>query len=392
MNQIHILYVTNFFSPNNDGFSNASSYFVKALSQKFKVSVFTQVKGNDKESLNYTIHRVKLISSIPILRYILNRLYLAKKIKNLVKSKGCDLIFVETLTDPVLLFFLPKHLLCKTAIRLHSTEDTERMIFSREFGFFVKRIIIKYFLASKLRMIFSTNQFHIEFYKKYVLNDNVFEISKKFFLIIPNYPELNDVYSNFEFEKNRIENHNGKINFLFVGKMSKLGVLQKGHHDLLGALKLFDQLSLTKFKITFVGKGTSFNEISNRLKLIENLDYEIHEYLPKEIMKQTLISSDAIILPSRFEGFSMFALEALTFHKPLILAKTGGLLDIVYNNELAFSSQDLLGLYKAMNLFLSFDLDKKLELVEQSKLKIESIFELSLERLMQVVILNTKGI
>jgi len=389
MKDYHILYVTNFFSPNNDGFSNASSYFAKALKEKFKLSVFTQVIGtSDDIVLEEKVHRIKLISRIPIFRYFLNRIYLAIKIKEFVSRNKIDLIFIETFTDPVLLCFLGKSLLAKCAVRIHSTEDTERMAFSNEIGFLFKRLLIKYFLASRIKSILSTNQYHLDFYKKHFLNNNIYKIAKVFFLVIPNFLEPFDHELRFNEEICRIKEVKDKFTLLFVGKMSLLGILQKGHFDLINAIGLFDGESLSKFRLVCVGRGECYKEFKARLQMIDGLECEVHEYLSRDLIQSIIRDSDAILLPSRFEGLSMFALEGLSYFKPLIVANSGGLRDLICEPKITFESQDIFGLYHSINYFLNLNLDGKINLATQSKSKLENLYNFPLEKLIDLIVLK----
>jgi glycosyltransferase involved in cell wall biosynthesis len=385
--EIHILYVTNFFSPNNDGFSNASTNFAKILKEKFKLSVFTQVIGtSDDIVLEEKVHRIKIISTIPVFRYLVNRIYLSIKIKEFVSRNKIDLIFIETFTDPVLLCFLGKSILEKCAVRIHSTEDTERMAFSNEIGFLFKRLLIKYFLASRIKSILSTNQYHLDFYKKHILDDNIYKICKVFFLVIPNFLEPFDHELRFNEEICRIKEVKDRITLLFVGKMSSLGILQKGHFDLIHAIGLFDFESLSKFRLVCVGRGDFYKEFKARLQMINGLESEVHEYLSKDLIQSIIRDSDAILLPSRFEGLSMFALEGLSYFKPLIVANCGGLRDLICEPKITFEPQDIFGLYHSINYFLNLNFDAKINLATQSKYKFSTLFNFPLEKLIVLLV------
>jgi glycosyltransferase involved in cell wall biosynthesis len=46
-----------------------------------------------------------------------------------------------------------------------------------------------------------------------------------------------------------------------------------------------------------------------------------------------LVLLDAVVVPSRFEGFGLTAIEAMAASKPVIAAKVGGLEEIIENNR-----------------------------------------------------------
>ena len=61
-----------------------------------------------------------------------------------------------------------------------------------------------------------------------------------------------------------------------------------------------------------------------------------------------LKQSDIVVLPSRYEGLSMFALEGLATGNTVIFSKTGGLIDLVDGNGLFFEPQDIDSLVEAL--------------------------------------------
>lgn len=67
-------------------------------------------------------------------------------------------------------------------------------------------------------------------------------------------------------------------------------------------------------------------------------------FLEKTTHNETLDylkSSDVVVLPSRFEGLSMFALEGLATGNLCLFSKTGGLIDLIDDNGFHFEPQSI---------------------------------------------------
>lgn len=133
--------------------------------------------------------------------------------------------------------------------------------------------------------------------------------------------------------------HQGK-NFLFVGRFDR----QKGFDVLLKAAELVNPD--IHFKV--VGAPVLDDEaMANRYPdNVESLGW-----LNAEQVAAAYDDVDALIIPSRWEGFGLVALEAMSQHTAVIASRVGGLQDIVVDGEtgMFFTSEDFRELASLLN-------------------------------------------
>jgi len=107
---------------------------------------------------------------------------------------------------------------------------------------------------------------------------------------------------------------------LFVGRLDR----QKGIDALLDAYRRVRP----NFKLIVVGEA-----VRNDLHLAPSEQVEFKGWLEKEALDAVYKSCDAIIVPSRWEGFGLVAVEAMARSKAVFASAVGGLIDIVRNEE-----------------------------------------------------------
>lgn len=103
---------------------------------------------------------------------------------------------------------------------------------------------------------------------------------------------------------------------LFVGRLDR----QKGIDALLESYARVRP----NFKLIVVGGA-----VRNDLSLVQSEDIEFRGWLEKDELDAAYRSCDAIIVPSRWEGFGLVAVEAMARSKPVFASAVGGLIDIV---------------------------------------------------------------
>ena len=62
-------------------------------------------------------------------------------------------------------------------------------------------------------------------------------------------------------------------------------------------------------------------------------DVTNHGWVPYNLIPQLLIRCDAVIMPSRWEGFGLSAIEAMKYGKAVIASKNGALPDLIKDGE-----------------------------------------------------------
>ena len=151
----------------------------------------------------------------------------------------------------------------------------------------------------------------------YDLTSN-FKVSKQKIIKIENFVEK----QNIEINKKEIDN---KIyNFICVGRIHH----QKGYDILINAIKYIDNKN---FRIKIYGWGDSklLSSLENKINL-ENLNEFISFEGRCKSFREVVLDVDALIIPSRYEGFPNVVLESLSYGIPVLaLPFQGGINEII---------------------------------------------------------------
>lgn len=363
-----VMFYCHVFYPQNSGYSHAFQNLINSIldfNHDISITVVTPYElGDNKEIERDRLNIVRLKPKVDIrkIRYFLNEYFYAKEVSRLFQDGKYEFLFIETFDQSIFINFLDSDIFLKTIVRIHSTNETEYTIFDKNIEYRIRKILIREFVSKKVINIASTNDFHIDFAKKYYFNNNVIEIGNKNFFTIPNTVKLDESNINLEI--------GDRLKLFILGRMDRLGFNQKGFLDFIFALKLLDQEVLDRFEITVVGEGDRKSQI---LKLSQGFDNLLFiDSLPHDELISCMKESDIVVLPSRYEGLSMFALEGLSTGNAVIFSKTGGLIDLVDNNGLFFEPQNIDSLAKALH-----DMSQKTnkEILEMKKRSIELVRE-----------------
>ena len=368
---LRVLFYCNTFYPKNNGFSNAFVNLVKAISRHrpdIYVDVVTPEElgtHNELQLQNVEVIRIQCSTKVECLRFFVKRALIALELRRRFLEYEYSMLFVETLCDPLLISLLSKPLLRKMVVRLHSTDDTEGTVFHPGLLHRLKRHIFSKIAVHKMRYVASTNNYHLEFFKKYFLKNNVYEIAKRTFFTIPNTVDCEELCHG-----RAVCRHNTRLRFLMIGKLYKWGCLQKGHQDLISALSLLDVQRLREeIQVTVIGQGawrTRLIEIAR----IHKLDcIEFVESMGHAQALNLLYENDIAVLPSRFEGASMFALEALATGNVVLFSRVGGLVDLVDGNGYSFEAQNIEDLAQAVQKLMDLD-RKEIERMKQKSIEL----------------------
>lgn len=114
----------------------------------------------------------------------------------------------------------------------------------------------------------------------------------------------------------------GKLKVLFVGRFDR----QKGVDILIDAARELQDIDFRLGGRSVVG-GINFKDI----KIPSNV--ELLGWLSTEQVATEMIRADAVIIPSRWEGFGLVALEAMKNQCAVLATDVGGLAEIVRANE-----------------------------------------------------------
>lgn len=124
----------------------------------------------------------------------------------------------------------------------------------------------------------------------------------------------------------------GCFRLTFLGKITK----EKGIYDLLDILAENREDYAGRLKLTVGGNG----EVSRFCKMVEEMNLgDIVEYagwVDGEKKERLLSQTDAYILPSYIEGLPISILEAMSYRKPVISTRVGGIPAIVSEGKTGF--------------------------------------------------------
>lgn len=147
---------------------------------------------------------------------------------------------------------------------------------------------------------------------------------------ITNYKELQHV--NFKVDLS-------KINILFIGRFDR----QKGL-DIL--LKFFEEYTNENIELYVIGDGILGNQNITMPKNVISLGW-----IDNNLLDAYYDFFDAVIIPSRWEGFGLVGIEAMKNKKAVIASNRGALPEIVKNefNGLIFDLDNLITLENILN-------------------------------------------
>jgi glycosyltransferase involved in cell wall biosynthesis len=175
---------------------------------------------------------------------------------------------------------------------------------------YLKRII--FFLIEKIANIFSNAKVICVSEKEYKEILNMGYSSKFNTFLIPNGLSL---------EKQNYIHYEDSLSYeiLVVGRFS----MEKGQDIAMKAMKEIRGYN-NRFTMTFVGDGPLKEEL---IKLRKELELEdCVRILPSQTQLDNFFKAAfCVLIPSRYEGFSMTALEAFKFKKPVVITKNCGI-------------------------------------------------------------------
>lgn len=333
------------FLPKQTGYSHAFANLVQnLLNEGFFVDVLIPEHAEGAESMSHPhlrIIRKNFVLNIWMLGLLYQYFCLAQYIYKLHRLNQYQVIFIETGDHPLLIAFMREQLLYKTVVRFHSTSDTEYLLFGRHFKYKLKRVFWKMFAAPRIKNLCSTSNYHLNYAAAHIIEHRGF-----------NYDDVvvNTISVNEHTGKRDVQ---GRV-FFMLGRMDEEGYKQKGFEPLLDALHLVNAgFEVTKSKLIIVGDGARHERFKNEVSRYDFV--ELHRSMPHHEVKEVLNKVDVVLLPSLYEGVSMFALEALGYGKAVIFSKTGGLIGMVADNGILVEPGNHIELANAIDVMLYTD-------------------------------------
>ena len=154
---------------------------------------------------------------------------------------------------------------------------------------------------------------------------------------------------------------------LFVGRLTK----QKGVEILLKAIKILKNEYSRNLKIAIVGEG-SLKENLNNLAVEFGVNGEVEFLGIRKDIDDLMVSSKIFVLPSRWEGFGIVIIEAMSNMLPVIAANVGGIPELIENGKegILVPPENSKALAQAINdLLENEELQKKLRQAAYKKVR-----------------------
>lgn len=227
-------------------------------------------------------------------------------------------------------------------------------------GLIGRLLILFLFKFKKIKVIYcphafsflmSTNIFKntLYSYMEFILSfitDKVICVSKSEYLsaIKKNLPKTklsiihNGVPIKVEVKNNNL-NKKDHYKLLFVGRFD----YQKGLDILLKSLiKVDEKIINYKITLTLVGETVNSNENIEFPPNLKNVNIIKKGWLNSNELEKQYLFNDLLVIPSRWEGFAMVPLEAMSYGLPIIASNIEAFKEIIIDNEngLLFKNED----------------------------------------------------
>jgi glycosyltransferase involved in cell wall biosynthesis len=207
-------------------------------------------------------------------------------------------------------------------------------------------------LRHHVRFIAATSPYYLQFVKRWYLRENALLIAGKCFSVIGNSAPARGGAPRTGFSRP------DRVQFMTLGRMDWQGANQKGFDDILLALLHLSPELRRRVHLTIIGKGSERARLMRVAGRIEDAHVEFIESLPNSAVRERLRDVDCVILASRYEGMSVFALEALGFACPVIYSNAGGIVDLVDGNGFVYAAGDSQELAARMTRFIEMEDDE----------------------------------
>ncbi len=363
------------FYPANTGFAIAfKNLYTSLIDKNILEKIYVVTPKNRKEEVpNYEDKIViKPILNIPkgqrfvyklgplmlkIYYKLFNYIFI-QKLKKVILEEKIDFIMIESVYLGWLAHDLEKNTGLKVITRFHGTGP--------EYGTRTKTTAYRKVSINeifKTSYIATTTHFYIEFFEEYFKSYEKF-FEKKFF-IIPNTVKIE--------RKPGVNKMDKTLKIIQLGRMDINGYHQKGFLDTIEAFlyleKVLDKKILEKISFISIGTGEKEEEYKQLLKKIRYINVEHYSFLPNEKVQEKLEESNICLIPSRTEGMSMFATEAMALGKVFIFTYGNGMKDMLFDG---FNG-------KGMKPYNYLELAEKIQYFLENPDKIEEFSKNSLE-------------
>ena len=123
----------------------------------------------------------------------------------------------------------------------------------------------------------------------------------------------------------------------FLGRLE----WEKGVHHVIDSLKF---LPTSDFRVEIIGSGSQLRSLQEKVDRNNLTDrVRFHGFVTAQEKQELLSNFDVLVVPSSYEPFGIVALEGAARGIPLIIGRTGGLVDIVPDDSFGYPLDDING-------------------------------------------------
>ena len=344
---LRVVWVTPDFSPRTSGYANAVTTIVGALTRRNPELAITVVTPRSSADLPV---RERLENGIEIRRFdprlmmplylragvavamLLTRVQLRLRRRLLadLMPNDVDLVVCETLEPGAVAGALAELRHVPLMVRIHGTQETEHAIFRTDTSYRHLRWIGQQTLE-RAALISATSAYHVRFVHERYFEGRYDLIFRHRYAVLPNIVELPPDVHALSQQAARLELNQSSedVIVLQLGRMTREGIDQKGFEDTLTAFRVLRDRelgSLGRMRLMLVGSGD--REPALRAVVRAYLLDDVVEFLgPMERSRvlRWIVAADLVVMPSRYEGHSMFAAEVAALGTPMVLSSAGGL-------------------------------------------------------------------
>jgi glycosyltransferase involved in cell wall biosynthesis len=336
-----VLVVCPNFHPEVGGYAHAGTQFVRALSRsgRARVTVVTWVPLDGREELSLPHVTVARVRRLPLFRYsiLLDQVLLGLRLRRRLRRQPFDFVLFETFENPIALAIAlwRRRSLRRVGVRIHGCTETEIFRDDRHLIFRLNRALQRR-VARRLPNIFSTTRFYRKFVATDLLDGNALA-SLKNYHVIPNCVEVTpDPAAALPMRPPS----SGDLTFLCLGRINAVGYNQKNFELVAQALRILKTARpevYARTRVIIVGDGERKDDLKSVLAdLGVAARCELIDAMTNREVHALQASASACILVSRYEGLSMFGLEALASGAPLIVSRGSGAAELVLDGRNGF--------------------------------------------------------
>jgi len=328
MKRVLVTFVPDYY-PSNTGFAQAFFHMHSSILEHKTcdhVYVFAQGNYQSPSEDNITVESLPRFRGKELLRFGLTRSieqkYISFKLKNIIMSikkisedYSIQMILLESMfmawLVPILKKYFPN---IPIVCRIHGTGPEYTAYYKKLEGIKFREYLLS--CVFSLKYIAATTKFYFDFFQDYYKNYDLF-MDKEFFLL-----------PNTTLSLESLKEKSDSIHLLQLGRLDMRGYHQKGFSDTVKALLYIEKTNpqlASKIVYTTIGAGDREKEFLNRVKAFSLVKHIHFSKLNNDKVKEIELQSDLILVPSRCEGMSMFATEAIAAGIPLVCTRGNGL-------------------------------------------------------------------